>query len=287
MKNDRMKPSHLHLRRSAAQVQVSFIPHPSSLIFGRNAVYEVLRANRREAHKVLVAEGVQEKGTLADALALAGQRGIPIQRVPRSRLDHVTDAHQGIALEAGPYPYANLADIFDLAAGRNEPPLILTLDIIQNPQNLGTLLRTAEALGAHGAILPERRGVEVTVAVVNASSGASEHLRIARVVNLVRAMKELKEREVWIAGLEHKDERAVDFWRADLRGPLALVVGNEAEGMRRLVRQTCDYLLRIPMRGQVESLNASIAGSIVLAEVFRQRLASPDRERSGSGNEAG
>jgi 23S rRNA (guanosine2251-2'-O)-methyltransferase len=129
------------------------------------------------------------------------------------------------------------------------------------------------ARGVHGAILPQRRGVEVTLAVVNASSGASEHLRIARVVNLVRAMEALKERGVWIAGLEHKDERSVDFWSADLRSGLALVIGNESEGLRRLVRQTCDYLLKIPMRGHIESLNASIAGSIVLYEVLRQRRA--------------
>ena len=243
------------------------------LIYGRNAVHEVLRANRRQVHKLLVAEGVQAKGTLADALALAAQRGIPVQRVPRARLDHVTDAHQGVAAEAGPYPYVNLDDILDLAAQRGEPPLILILDIIQNPQNLGTLLRTGEAMGVHGAILPQRRGVEVTLAVVNASSGATEHLRIARVVNLARAMEELKEREVWIAGLEHKDEQAIDFWSADLRCALALVIGNESEGMRRLVRQTCDYLLRIPMRGHIESLNAAIAGSIVLYEVLRQRRA--------------
>ena len=243
------------------------------LIYGRNAVHEVLRAGRREVHKILVAEGAQERGVLAEVLTLAGQRRLPIQRVPRSRLDHVTDAHQGIAAEAGPYPYVNPEDILDLAAERGERPLVLALDVIQNPQNLGTLLRTAEAVGAHGAILPRRRGVEVTLAVVSASSGASEHMRIARVVNLARAMEDLKEHGVWIAGLEHKDERAIDFWIADLRGALALVVGNEAEGMRRLVRQTCDYLLRIPMRGRLESLNASVAGSIVLYEVLRQRQA--------------
>ncbi len=243
------------------------------LIYGRNAVHEVLRAHRRQVYTILVAEGVQEKGTLADALALAAQRKLPVQRVPRARLDHLTDAHQGIAVEAGPYPYVNVEDILDLAAERGEPPLILILDIIQNPQNLGTLVRTGEAMGVHGVILPQRRGVEVTLAVVNASSGASEHMRIARVVNLVRTMEELKEREVWIAGLEHKDDQAVDFWSADLRGALAIVIGNESEGMRRLVRQTCDYLLRIPMRGHIESLNASSAGSIVLYEVFRQRRA--------------
>jgi len=158
------------------------------LIYGRNAVHEVLRANRRDAYKLLVAEGVQEKGTLADVLALAARRNLPVQRVPRARLDHITDAHQGIAVEAGAYPYVNPEDILALAEERNEPPLILILDILQNPQNLGTLLRTAEAMGVHGAILPQRRGVEVTLAVVNASSGASEHLSIARVVNIVRTL---------------------------------------------------------------------------------------------------
>ncbi len=243
------------------------------LIYGRNAVREVLRANRREAYQLLVAEGAHAKGALAETLALAAQRNLPIQRVPRSRLDHLTDAHQGLAIEAGPYPYVDLEDILAVAETRGDPPLILILDILQNPQNLGTLLRTAEAMGVHGAILPQRRGVEVTLAVVNASSGASEHLRIARVANLVRAMEALKQHNVWIVGLEHKDEKAIDFWSADLGGALALVVGNESEGLRRLVRQTCDYLLRIPMRGHIESLNASIAGSIVLYEVFRQRRA--------------
>jgi 23S rRNA (guanosine2251-2'-O)-methyltransferase len=241
------------------------------LIYGRNAVREVLRAQRREAHKLLIAEGVQERGALAESIAIAQERNIPIQRVPRKRLDHISDAHQGIAVETDPYPYINIEDILDLAQERNEAPLILLLDILQNPQNLGTLLRTAEAIGVHGVILPQRRGVEVTLAVVNASSGASEHLYIARVVNLVRAMNELKEREVWIAGLEHKGDQSIDLWSADLSGPLALVVGNESEGLRRLVSQTCDYLIRIPMRGRIESLNASIAASIVLYEVFKQR----------------
>lgn len=241
------------------------------LIYGRNAVREVLRANRRQAYKLLVAEGVNERGALAESLALAETRHIPVERVARRRLDRISDAHQGVAVEADPYPYINLEDILDVAVQRSEPPLILILDIIQNPQNLGTLLRSAEAMGVHGVILPQRRGVEVTLAVVNASSGASEHMHIARVVNIVRTMGELKQHDVWIAGLEHKGADSVDFWSADLSSALALVVGNESDGMRRLVRQTCDYLIRIPMRGHIESLNASIAASIVLYEVLRQR----------------
>jgi 23S rRNA (guanosine2251-2'-O)-methyltransferase len=239
-------------------------------IWGRNAVYETLRANRREVYKLLVAEGAQERGHLTDALQIAEARSIPIQRVKRPALDRVTDSHQGILAEVSGYPYVGIEDMLDLAQTRSEPPLILLLDVIQNPQNLGTLLRTAEAVGAHGVIIPQRRGVEVTQAVVNASSGASEHVLIAQVVNLVVAITELKEHEVWITGMDNLPEaRPLD--QADLRGAIGLVVGNEGEGMRRLVRESCDFLVKLPMRGQVDSLNAAVAGSIVLYEILRQR----------------
>ncbi len=239
-------------------------------IYGRNAVYEVLRANRRQVYQLLVAEGVQEHGHLSEALQLAQQRAIPVQRVKRSVLDRITDSHQGLMVEADEYPYVEIDDMLELAQQRGEPPLILLLDVIQNPQNLGTLLRTAEAVGAHGVVIPQRRGVEVTQAVVNASSGASEHLLIARVVNLVAALTELKEHEIWITGLDNLPEaRPLD--QADLRGAIGLVVGNEGEGMRRLVRESCDFLVKLPMRGQVDSLNAAVAGSIVLYEILRQR----------------
>ena len=239
-------------------------------IYGRNAVYEMLQANRRHVYKLIVAEGAQEKGNLAEALRLAAQRSIPIQRVKRATMDHETDSHQGLMAEVDAYPYVELDDILDLAKQRNEPPLILILDVIQNPQNLGTLLRTAEAVGVHGVIIPQRRGVEVTLAVVNASSGASEHLLIAQVVNLVMTITELKQHEIWVTGLDNLPEaRPLD--EADLSGAVALVVGNEGEGMRRLVRESCDFLVKLPMRGQMESLNAAVAGSIVLYEILRQR----------------
>ncbi len=240
-------------------------------IYGRNAVYELLRANRRQVYKLMVAEGAQERGHLTDALHIAQQRSIPVQRVKRSLLDRITDSHQGLMVEAGGYPYVEIDDMLELAKQRDEAPLILLLDVIQNPQNLGTLLRTAEAVGVHGVILPQRRGVEVTQAVVNASSGASEHLLIARVVNLVAALTELKQHEIWITGLDNLPEaRPLD--QADMRGAIGLVVGNEGEGMRRLVRDSCDFLVRLPMRGQVDSLNAAVAGSIVLYEILRQRM---------------
>jgi len=242
-------------------------------IWGRNAVYEMLRANRRQVFKLLVAEGVQERGHLTDVLQIAQERSILVQRVKRPALDRITDSHQGILAEVSEYPYTGIEDMLDLAQTRSEPPLILLLDVIQNPQNLGTLLRTAEAVGAHGVIIPQRRGVEVTQAVVNASSGASEHVLIAQVVNLVVAITELKAHEVWITGMDNLPEaRPLD--QADLRGAIGLVVGNEGEGMRRLVRESCDFLVKLPMRGQVDSLNAAVAGSIVLYEILRQRMKS-------------
>jgi len=242
-------------------------------IWGRNAVYEMLRANRRQVYKLMIAEGAQERGHLTDAIQIAQDRSVPIQRVKRPALDRITDSHQGILAEVSEYPYVGVEDMLDLAQTRNEPPLILLLDVIQNPQNLGTLLRTAEAVGVHGVIIPQRRGVEVTQAVVNASSGASEHVLIAQVVNLVVAITELKEHEVWITGMDNlPDARPID--QADLRGAIGLVVGNEGEGMRRLVRESCDFLVKLPMRGQVDSLNAAVAGSIVLYEILRQRMKS-------------
>jgi 23S rRNA (guanosine2251-2'-O)-methyltransferase len=256
---------------------VSFVVYGRNVketIYGRNAVYEMLRANRRQVYRLMVAQGVQERGHLADALRLAQQRSILVQRVKRDALDRITDSHQGIVAEVEAYPYVTIDDILDLARRRNEPPLILILDVIQNPQNLGTLLRTAEAVGAHGVIIPQRRGVEVTQAVVNASSGASEHLLIAQVVNLVMAITGLKEQDVWVTGLDNLPEaRSLD--QADLSGAVALVVGNEGEGMRRLVRESCDFLVKLPMRGQVDSLNAAVAGSIVLYEILRQRMKAP------------
>ncbi len=238
-------------------------------IFGRNPVYEVLRAGRRRIHRLLVAEGVQEKGNLARALAIAGERGIPVSRVPRARLDRLNDSHQGVAVEVDAYPYADLGDALRLAGEKGEPPLILLLDMLQNPQNLGTLFRTAEAVGVHGVIIPERRGVGVTPAVVQASSGASEHLLVI-VMNLARAIQALKEREAWIVGLENSPEARTPG-EVDLSGPLGLVIGNEGEGMRRLVRESCDFLLRLPMRGKIESLNAAVAGSIVLYMAWQAR----------------
>jgi 23S rRNA (guanosine2251-2'-O)-methyltransferase len=242
------------------------------ILYGRNPVYECLRAKRRDVFKLILAQGVKEKGTLAGILALASQRRVPVQRVDRRQLDGLGRDlnHQGVAAEVSGYPYADLEDILNLAGERSELPWLLFLDCLQDPQNLGTLLRTAQVVGVHGAILPRRRAAAVTPAVAGASSGAVEHLLVAQVTNLVRTMAELKERDVWIVGLENVPD-AQGAWEADLKGALALVVGSEGQGMRRLVRETCDYLIRLPTYGQIHSLNAAVAGSIALYEIARQR----------------
>jgi len=238
-------------------------------ICGRNPVYEVVRAGRRRVYKLQLAEGVQPRGNLGRALELAASRGIPIETVGRAVLDRMADNHQGIAAAVDDYPYVTLAEILERAASQREPPLVLLLDALQDPQNFGTLLRTAEAVGVHGVIIPPRQSVGVTQAVVSASAGACEHLLIAS-ENLARVIQTLKQAGLWIVGLENSPE-AVPLGEADLGGPLALVVGSEGGGMRRLVRERCDYLVRLPMRGRVESLNAAVAGSLALYAAWRAR----------------
>jgi 23S rRNA (guanosine2251-2'-O)-methyltransferase len=246
------------------------------ILTGRNPVYEALRARRRQGFRLLTAESAQGKGRLGEILQLCADRKIPCERVPRPRLDSLDAHHQGVALEVSGYPYAALADMLALATRRNEPPFLLILDTLQDPQNMGTLLRTAEAVGVHGVLLPLRHTVTVTPAVVHASSGASEHLLIAQ-ANLAQSIETLKTAGVWVIGLE-SSSLGTEANRLRLDGSLALVVGSEAEGMRPLVRESCDGLLRLPMRGQVESLNASVAGSIALylAWQARQFAGAPD-----------
>ncbi len=238
-------------------------------IYGRNPVYEVLKAERREVYSLLIAQGTQERGRLADILALCKKKKIRTASVPRQKLDAIVSSHQGVALEVSEYEYVGLPDILDHAQSRDEPAFILILDALQDPQNLGTLLRTAEAVGVHGVLIPLRHTVNVTPAVVNASSGASEHLQIAQ-VNLAQAIQTLKKENVWVVGLDHSPTAQLPG-QTQLDGAIALVVGNEGQGMRSLVRDSCDFLLKLPMQGQIESLNAAVAGSIALYWVWQAR----------------
>jgi len=244
----------------------------NEILAGRNAVREALVAGRRRIQRVLLAEGVVDKAILHDIQTLSRQRGVPLVRVQRDELGRLAQdlRHQGVVAEVSPYPYAEVDDLLALARERDEPPFLLALDLLQDPQNVGSLLRSAEAVGVHGIILPERRSVEITPAVSRASAGAVEHLRVALVTNLVRALSELKQADVWVVGVEDTPT-AQDYTAADLNRPLALVVGGEGEGMRRLVLEACDLLLRIPMRGRINSLNVAVAGSLALYRAWEAR----------------
>lgn len=238
-------------------------------IVGRRSVQEALRAGR-ELEKLLVAEGVA-KGSVAVLLKNARDRGIPVQYVPRNRLDRLTAGanHQGVVAEAAEYRYARLEDLFRRAEERGESPFFILLDGIEDPHNLGSILRTADAAGAHGVIIPKRRAVGLTYAVGKASAGAVEHIPVVRVTNLPRTAGELKEAGLWIIGSSPEGES--DYTEADYTMPLGLVIGSEGRGMSRLMKETCDLLVRLPMAGRVASLNASVAAALLMYEVLRWR----------------
>jgi 23S rRNA (guanosine2251-2'-O)-methyltransferase len=239
-------------------------------LYGRQPVRECLRAHRRHIHRLLLAEGIKESGIPGEILDSARRLGIPVARTPRRQLDEMTDAHQGVALETGAYPYVAVEDLVRWAHKQAEPPFLLALDHLQDPHNLGALLRSAEAVGAHGVILPERRAVGVTPAVVAASAGASEHMRVTQVTNLVRTLEALKQENLWSVGLD-AGLGSCRYDQIDLNRPLVLVVGAEGSGLSQLMRQRCDYLVRLPMRGRMESLNASVAGGIALYAAWAAR----------------
>ncbi|MEA5078251.1 MAG: 23S rRNA (guanosine(2251)-2'-O)-methyltransferase RlmB [Anaerolineaceae bacterium] len=238
-------------------------------IIGRNPVMEVLQAKRRQVFRLLCAAGLEDKGRILELMKMAQSRKIPIETVPREKINALGENPQGVAAEVSGYPYVALNDILDSASRKNEDLFVLVLDVIQNPQNLGTLLRSAEAAGIHGVVIPQHRSAEITTAVVSASSGASEHMLVAQ-GNLVQSLEEFKKAGAWVVGLEG-GEASQPVNEIPLTGPIALVVGNEGEGMRQLVRDSCDFLLALPMKGHIESLNAAVAGSIVIYLTLLER----------------
>lgn len=241
-------------------------------IYGRRPVLEALRAGRREIWEVIVPSG-PATDEVEEMISLARARRLPVRAAQRGECDRILGQvnHQCCALKAGGYPYVAPEEIYD-AAEADPEAIVLLLDHLEDPQNVGSLLRTAEACGVCGVILPEDRGVLVTPTVVRASVGASEHLKIAHVVNLAQAMKELKERNVWLTGLDMTEE-AKPFTEVDFRGRCGIVVGSEGNGLGSLVGKTCDFIGYIPMMGQVESLNAGVAGALAMYEAVRQKAA--------------
>ena len=239
---------------------------PENLIVGRNAVREALRAGR-DMEKLLVSRG-EATGSLREILALAREKGVVVQEVDRRRLDEMAENHQGVAALASMSAYSTLAEILALAREKGEPPFLVVLDGITDPHNLGAIVRTAECMGAHGVILPERRAVGLTPAAMKAAAGALEWIKVARVTNLTRALETLKVQNVWTYATDMDGE---DYRRVNFSGGCALVIGAEGQGVSRLVRETCDQVVSIPMKGHIDSLNASVAAGVILAEIARQR----------------
>ena len=239
---------------------------PENLLVGRNPIREAIKAGR-EIEKLLVARG-DLSGSAREIVAKAHEARIVVQEVDRSRLDAIYPNHQGLIAYTAAARYAQLEDVFDRAAERHEDPFIVILDGVTDPHNLGAIIRTAECVGAHGVIVPERRSAGLTPAAVKAAAGGCEYMNVVRVVNLNRTLEELKERGVWIVGTTLSGENAL---RADLTGPIALVIGSEDTGIADLTLKKCDRLLSLPMAGHLDSLNASVAAGVMMYAVMNAR----------------
>ena len=238
-----------------------------NLLVGRNPIREALKAGR-PVEKLLVAQG-DLSGAAKDIIRLAKDNGAIVQTVDRSRLDQIYPAHQGMLAYVAAVEYKTIDDIFANAAEKNEDPFMIILDGVTDPHNLGAIIRSAECAGAHGVIVPERRAAGLGPTAAKAAAGALDYMRIARVKNLNRTIDELKERGVWVIGTAMDGENA---FTADLTGPAALVIGSEGEGISRLTLEKCDRTLTLPMVGQIESLNASVAAGVLMYEILRARL---------------
>ena len=237
-----------------------------NIIVGRNPVTEALRSGR-EIDKLMVSS---EEGSMKKILALAKERHIPVMKVEKSAIDRIAEgkAHQGVAAYVSAYAYAELEDIFRIAEERGEDPFIIILDNLEDPHNLGAIMRTAECAGAHGIIIPKRRACGLTDVVAKASAGAIEYMPCVKVTNIAQAIEELKERGIWVAAC---DMGGQEYYKADLKGKLAVVIGSEGSGISRLVKEKCDFVVSMPMVGRITSLNASNAAAVIIYEVRKQR----------------
>lgn len=242
----------------------------ADIIEGRNPVVEALKSGR-PINKILLASTVERRGAIAEILRLAQGRGILVEYVARQILDKIdsTKAHQGVIAYAAEKGYVTLDDLLIISRERKEPALYTMLDGVEDPQNLGSILRTAEASGVHGVIIRSRRAVGLTVAVSKVSAGAVEYVPVARVTNISQAIVTLKRNNVWVIGIDPAGK--IDYTQVDFRQPTAIVIGSEGKGLSALVRKRCDYLASIPMRGRITSLNASVAAALVMYEAFGQR----------------
>jgi len=241
------------------------------VVYGVNPVRELLRAGGEGPLELWLAEGAAPSRALGELEHAARERGAKVRRAPRAGLDRLagSDGHQGVVAVVSDYRYRDPDELLDIARSRGEPPLLVVLDGIEDPRNLGAIIRSAYVLGAHGVVVARDRAVGLTPVAMKASAGAAEHCPVARVVNISKHLEELKTSGVWSVGASPDGDREIA--QVDLTGPTAIVIGAEGGGLRPLVRRTCDHLARIPMSGQVASLSASAAASICLYEAARQR----------------
>ena len=239
-------------------------------IFGRNSVLEALK-NGRTINKICMQKG-EQKWSVREIAALAKEQRIAVQMVERGKLDKMFphENHQGVAASIASADYVEWQDIVDQARAKGEDPFLVILDELEDPHNLGAILRSVDAVGAHGVIIPKRRAVPLTEGVAKASAGAIEHVPVARVSNIVQVIEELKKQGVWVAGANMNGQL---MHKQDLTGPLAIVIGSEGKGLGKLVSESCDYIVSIPMQGKINSLNASVAAGVLLYEAYRQRTA--------------
>lgn len=253
-------------RSNGAPVLTEEPSQAPEFVAGRRPVLETLRAGRA-INKLLIAEGA-EGGSLAEIVGKAKAAGVLMQKVPRAHLNTIAgEGHQGVIAYVAAHEYADLADVMSRQTG--QPPLVVLLDEVSDPHNLGAVLRTAEGAGAQGVVIPKRRAVPLTGTVAKAAAGALEYLPVARVANLNQAIDQLKKAGYWVVG--STAESGTSYTEVDYKGKIALVVGSEGQGISRLMRERCDYLVRLPMHGKVQSLNASVAAGVLLYEIVRQR----------------
>lgn len=240
------------------------------LIEGRNAVIEALKADRT-IEQILIAKGDTE-GSINVVLGLARDKGVVVKEVDRKKLDSIseTGAHQGVVALVSPYKYCAVEDIFECAYSKGEKPFIVILDEIEDPHNFGAIIRTAEVCGVHGIIIPKRRNVGITPTVYKATAGAIEHMNIAKVTNINTVIDFLKEKNVWVYGADMEGKEYC--FDAKFDGATAIVIGSEGKGISKLTKEKCDVLVKIPMMGQINSLNASVAGGIIMYEVLKQKI---------------
>lgn len=252
----------------AKSAPLDVVEPPEDMVAGRNAVMEALNGSR-SVNKLMIANGSTE-GSIKEIIAVAKDKGVNIQYWDRSKLDSIARGirHQGVLAQVAPVQYAELEDILQVAKDRNEPPFIVLLDELEDPHNLGAILRTADAAGVHGVLIPKHRSCPLSATVAKTSAGAVEHVPVARVGNLVQTIKKLKQEGLWVAAA---DMDGKDYYDTDLTGPLLLIIGSEGQGVGRLVKEQCDFVVRIPMVGKINSLNASVAGSILMYEAMKQR----------------